>query len=77
MHLRNLFYAKQGALSCQRKELLQQVPHGLIESSSHAGIRLAEIRSIAQQLLDNTTAELRVFMQFFADYQQGVRAVAK
>ena len=42
-------------------------------SSSHASIRLAEIVRIAQQLQDHTTAEFRVYMQFFAAHHRGVR----
>ena len=64
-HLRKLFYYKLGALSSQRQELPQQVPNGPIESSSQASARLAEIMSIAQQLQDNTAAELRPFTHFF------------
>ena len=77
MYLRMLFYARLGALSGQRKELLQQASH-LAEvpaedmDAVQAASRLAPTNALAQQLHDNSAAEFQTYMQLTSAYRRGV-----
>ena len=77
MYLRMLFYARLGALSRQRKELLRQASH-LAEvptedmDAVQAASRLAATNALAQQLHDNSAAEFRTYMQLTSAYRRGV-----
>lgn len=72
-YLRMLFYARLGALSCQRKELLQQASH-LAEDvdAVQAASRLAATNALAQQLHENSAAEFKTYMQLTSAYRRGV-----
>lgn len=77
MYLRMLFYARLGALSCQRKKLLQQASH-LAEvlaedvDAVQAASRLAATNALAQQLHENSAAEFKTYMQLTSAYRRGV-----
>jgi len=77
MYLRMLFYASLGALSRQRKELLQEASH-LTEVPAEdmdpvqAASRLATTNVLAQQLHDNSAAEFKTYMQVTSAYCRGV-----
>lgn len=78
MYLRMLFYAKLGALSRQRKELLRQASHRAEEvptedmDAVQAASRLAATGALAQQLHDNSAAEFKTYMQLTSAYRRGV-----
>ncbi len=80
MYLRMLFYARLGALSRQRKDLLQQASH-LAEvpaedmDAVQAASRLAATNALAQQLHDNSAAEFKTYMQLTSAYRRGVSPV--
>ena len=73
MHLRRLFYARLGALARERKQLLQQLPvTGASTSAPEASSRLADVRTIAQQLQDNSCLEFRMYLQLTSASRRGV-----
>ncbi|DBA89302.1 TPA: hypothetical protein ACH3X2_004799 [Trebouxia sp. C0005] len=78
MYLRMLFYAKLGALSRQRKELLRQASHRAEEvptedmDAVQAASRLAATGALAQQLHDNSAAEFKTYMQLTSAYRRGI-----
>ena len=77
MQLRALFYARLGALSRERKELLRQAPAGATQTAAQASTRLADINTLAQQLHDNSAAEFKTYMQHTSAYRRGVRLVLR
>ena len=69
MQIRRLFYARLGALGQQRQRLLQQVPLRPMEAASEASGTsrgLTSISHTAQQLQENTDAELRAYLHVSA-----------
>ena len=73
MHLRRLFYARLGFLSCERKELLRHTPVGAIQTTFEPTTRLAAVGKLAQQLHNNGATEFRTYMQQVSAFWRGVR----
>lgn len=73
MHLRRIFYGRVGALARERRQLLLKLPvSGAIESAPEASSRLADVRTVAQQLQDNSCTEFRMYLQLTSAYRRGV-----
>lgn len=72
MYLRQLFYARLGSLSRERKEVVRQAPSGAIQATSQANTRLAAVETLAQQLQNNIATEIKVYKQQLSAYRRGV-----
>ena len=73
IHLRRLFYGRVGALARERRQLLLKLPvSGASESAPEASSRLADVRTVAQQLQDNSCTEFRMYLQLTSAYRRGV-----
>ncbi|KAL0018369.1 hypothetical protein WJX77_003606 [Trebouxia sp. C0004] len=72
MYLRQLFYARLGSLSRERKELVCQAPLGAIQATPQASTRLAAIGTLAQQLQDNSATEIKIYKQQLSAYRRGI-----
>ena len=75
LHLRQLFYAKVGAVRRERAGLWPKVPVEVAGTAADATIKMLVTSSLAQQLQESGAAEFRATMQFQSAFNRGVGPV--
>ncbi len=72
LHLRQLFYAKVGAVRRERAGLWPKVPVEVAGTAADATIKTFATSSLAQQLQESSAAEFRATVQFGSAFDRGV-----